>query len=103
LSLGEAIVKMTEYGYGCVTVLNQQGDVRGVFTDGDLRRKISGNGRESLGQSMAEFEYKMPITIDLEATLDDASKLFKNTNVDTILVTQAGKAVGMLDIQDLQM
>ena len=34
--------------------------------------------------------------------LNDAAAMFKKTNVDTILVTDNGKPIGMLDIQDLE-
>jgi signal-transduction protein with cAMP-binding, CBS, and nucleotidyltransferase domain len=34
--------------------------------------------------------------------LNDAAVVFKSTKVDTILVTENGKPVGMLDIQDLE-
>jgi signal-transduction protein with cAMP-binding, CBS, and nucleotidyltransferase domain len=34
--------------------------------------------------------------------MNDAAALFKKTNVDTIMVTESGKPVGMLDIQDLE-
>jgi transaldolase len=34
--------------------------------------------------------------------LNEAAGIFKKTNVDTLLVTSAGKPVGMLDIQDLK-
>ncbi len=101
-TLADAIVKMTEYGFGCVTVTNTDGSVKGVFTDGDLRRKLSEAGRDVLSNKMGDFEYKMPVSIEADALLDAAAALFKKTSVDTILVTEGGKPVGMLDIQDLK-
>ena len=98
----DAIVKMTEFGFGCVTVTNAEGGVKGVFTDGDLRRYITSEGRNVLNKKMGEFEYSMPISIEIDALLDAANGIFKKTNVDTILVTDGGKPVGMLDIQDLK-
>ena len=98
----DAIVKMTEFGFGCVTVTNVEGGVKGVFTDGDLRRYITSEGRNVLNKKMGEFEYSMPISIEIDALLDAANGIFKKTNVDTILVTDGGKPVGMLDIQDLK-
>jgi transaldolase len=102
LTLADAIIKMTEYGFGSVVVTNADGSVKGVFTDGDLRRKLTTEGRDVLGKKMGEFEYKMPISIEADALLDAANALFKKTSVDTILVTEGGKPVGMLDIQDLK-
>ncbi|MBX7127542.1 MAG: CBS domain-containing protein [Cyclobacteriaceae bacterium] len=99
--LADAIVKMTEYGFGAVTIV--KGDqLLGVFTDGDLRRKLQSDGRDVLGKQMGDFTYKAPISVDADAMLNDAADVFKKTNVDTILVTAAGKPVGMLDIQDLK-
>ncbi|MBI3218921.1 MAG: CBS domain-containing protein [Bacteroidetes bacterium] len=100
-SVTDALVKMTEYGFGSITV-TKDNKVVGVFTDGDLRRKLQENGREILTKKIGEFEYKQPVSIDSDALLNDAADLFKKTKVDTILVTEGGKPVGMLDIQDLK-
>jgi transaldolase len=100
--LMDAIVKMTEYGFGAVTVVNKDGSLVGVFTDGDLRRKIQAEGRDVLKKKMSDFTYGTPISVDANALLNDASALFKKTSVDTILVTDNGMPVGMLDIQDLK-
>jgi transaldolase len=100
-SVTDALVKMTEYGFGSITV-TKDNKVVGVFTDGDLRRKLQENGREVLAKKIGEFQYKEPVSIDADALLNEAADLFKKTKVDTILVTDGGKPVGMLDIQDLK-
>ncbi|MBI2270226.1 MAG: CBS domain-containing protein [Bacteroidetes bacterium] len=99
--LTDAIIKMTEYGFGAVTVTNPDGSVKGVFTDGDLRRLLS-KDRDMLSKKMSDLTYKSPISIDSEVLLNEAAAIFKKTSVDTILVTNGGKPVGMLDIQDLK-
>lgn len=101
-NLADAIVKMTEYGFGAVTVVNEDGSLRGVFTDGDLRRKIQTEGRDVLNKQMGDFTYNNAISIDANALLNDAATVFKATKVDTILVTENSKPVGMIDIQDLE-
>jgi len=100
-NITEAIVKMTEFGFGAITVINDDGSVKGVFTDGALRRMIGEKGRDVLQQKLSDLSYKEPISIDANALLNEANALFKKTNVDTILVTEKGKPVGMLDIQDI--
>ncbi|MBL7854437.1 MAG: CBS domain-containing protein [Cyclobacteriaceae bacterium] len=100
-ALADAIVKMTEYGYGCVTVVNASGQLVGVFTDGDLRRRIQAEGRDVLNHKIGDFQYKQPISVDANSLLNEAADVFKKTNVDTLLVTDGGKPVGMLDIQDI--
>ncbi len=101
-NLAEAIVKMTEYGFGAITIVNADGSLKGVFTDGDLRRKLTSDGRDVLGKNIGDFAYNQPIAIEGGALLNEAAGLFKSTKVDTILVTENGKPIGMLDIQDLE-
>ena len=101
-NLAEAIVKMTEYGFGAITVVNADGSLKGVFTDGDLRRKLTEAGRGVLSKNIGDFTYNQPVAIEGGALLNEAAGLFKSTKVDTILVTENGKPIGMLDIQDLE-
>ena len=101
-NLAEAIVKMTEYGFGAITVVNADGSLKGVFTDGDLRRKLTEAGRDVLSKNIGDFTYNQPIAIEGGSLLNEAAGLFKSTKVDTILVTENGKPIGMLDIQDLE-
>jgi transaldolase len=100
--LVDAIIKMTEYGFGAVTVTNTDGTVKGVFTDGDLRRLMGKDGRDVLAKKMDELSYQAPISVDADVLLNEAALVFEKTNVDTLLVTSSGKPIGMLDIQDLK-
>lgn len=101
--LKDAIVKMTEYGFGCVTIVNKDGSLKGVFTDGDLRRLLGQDGNHILDKKISDLPFsKTPVSIDANALLNDAVSLIRKTHVDTILVTDEGKPVGMLDIQDIE-
>jgi TalC/MipB family fructose-6-phosphate aldolase len=99
-TISDALLTMTEAGFGCVTVVDDD-NILGVFTDGDLRRILKDKGKEALNQPLSSLSYKKPISIEANALLNEAAALFKETKVDTLLVTNNGKAVGMLDIQDL--
>jgi len=99
--LQEAIIKMTEYGFGCIIIVNGTNDARGVFTDGDLRRLLQKGGRDVLQQKMSDLNYNAPLTIESDELLFKANDLFKVHKVDNLLVTEKGKPVGLLDIQDI--
>jgi TalC/MipB family fructose-6-phosphate aldolase len=101
-NLKDAIVKMTEFGFGCITITNDDGSIKGVFTDGDLRRLLQNEGEHILDKKIGTLVSKTPISIDSSALLNEAEAIFKKNNVDTILVTDNGKPYGMLDIQDLK-
>jgi TalC/MipB family fructose-6-phosphate aldolase len=97
----DAIVKMTEYGFGAITIVDDAGDVKGIFTDGDMRRAIQKDGKEVLARKMSDLKYGTPISVQANDTLNVANDIFKQKHVDTILVLDGTKPVGMLDIQDL--
>lgn len=97
----DAIVKMTEFGFGCVTVVDGDGSLMGVFTDGDLRRLLERDGRDVLTRTMAQLDYKDPIQVEAGALLNVAEDLFHRHKVDNLLVVRGSTPVGMLDIQDL--
>lgn len=101
-SLSDALVKMTEYNFGAITVIRKDGSIRGVFTDGSLRKLLMEKGRDVLNKKLGDLEYREPISIEGESLLNEANALFRKTSVDTIVVTDKGKPVGMLDIQDLK-
>jgi transaldolase len=99
--LKDAIVKMTEFGFGAVSVVNSDGSLKGIFTDGDLRRLLQGEGEHILSRSLSSLNFKKPISIQANTLLNEASVIFKQTNVDNIIVLEGSKPVGMLDIQDM--
>ncbi len=97
-----ALVKMTESGFGCVGVIDDDGKLVGTFTDGDLRRLIEQEGHGAVEKKLSELTFKTPITIDGEALLYEASKVFHEKGVDNLMVMNGDQVVGQLDIQDLQ-
>lgn len=99
--LTDAIIKMTEYGFGAITVTDNDGNVKGIFTDGDMRRALQKDGQAILKKKMAEFTYGQPLSVQANDALTAANDIFKQKHVDTILVLDGTKPVGMLDIQDL--
>lgn len=101
MTVQDALVKMSEYGFGCVIVANGDEQARGVFTDGDLRRLLQKGGRDVLQKKMSDLKYNTPISIDANELLFKANDLFKMHKVDNLLVTENGKPIGLLDIQDL--
>jgi len=99
--LTDAIVKMTEYGFGAITITDKDGNVKGIFTDGDMRRALQKDGQAILKKKMSDFTYGQPIAVQNNDPLTTANDIFKQKHVDTILVLDGTKAVGMIDIQDL--
>ena len=97
------MVKMTESRLGAVTVVDEQGRVSGVFTDGDLRRKLQAEGRQILDETLGQIGFSPnPVTVNGNALLNDAVTLIKDHEVDSIVVVDDSSApIGVLDVQDI--
>lgn len=101
-TVSAAMVRMTESRLGAVTIVDAEGAVAGIFTDGDLRRKLQAKGREILDKPLSAIGFtEKPVTISRAALLDDAIKLIKKNEVDSIIVVDDTAPCGVLDIQDL--
>ena len=101
-TLSSAMVKMTESRLGVVTLVDSKGWLAGIFTDGDLRRRLQEDGTEILHSTFENIAYtQSPVTIGQDALLNDAVTLFKEFEVDSIVVIDDERPTGVLDIQDL--
>ncbi|GJQ60462.1 MAG: CBS domain-containing protein [Candidatus Scalindua sp. AMX11] len=99
-SIMDAIVKMTESKLGAVSVVDDNNHLLGIFTDGDLRRHLRVEGKSITSKRMSDFEYKKSVLINIDALLYEAVKIFKENQIDNIIVVENEQPLGMLDIQD---
>jgi arabinose-5-phosphate isomerase len=100
-SVREALLAMTEARSGSTGIVDPDGKLLGIFTDGDLRRHIS-DDPEILEKQVDTVMTPSPCTI-LDGSLAIAAlKIFEERNIDDLLVVDKdGVLVGAIDIQDL--
>jgi arabinose-5-phosphate isomerase len=67
--MDEAILIMTERKFGCVGVIDAEGRLAGIVTDGDLRRHMSDT---LLKQSAGDIMTRDPLTIAAQALAAEA-------------------------------
>ena len=98
----DAVLAMTEAKSGCACVTAPDGTLLGIFTDGDLRRLLTGAGGDPMGRPIAEVMVKHPVSIPLDALAVQVLNVFESHKLDDLpVVDAAGKLVGTIDIQDL--
>ena len=92
---------MTRHKAGSLSVVNAKGKLAGVFTDGDLRRRM-GDDEKILERTLAEVMTPNPIHIREDVLAAEALKIFKERNIDDLIVVNAKREpVGLVDLQDL--
>ncbi|MEO1279223.1 MAG: CBS domain-containing protein, partial [Planctomycetota bacterium] len=86
---------------GALLLVDGDGKLTGIFTDGDLRRLVL-RDRGELDQPIANAMTRSPRTISSAALARDAVALVLEHRQDEVPIVDAnGKPVGLLDVQDL--
>jgi arabinose-5-phosphate isomerase len=97
----DAVVAMTNAKSGCVAIVDAKSKVIGIFTDGDLRRKLTAIP-DLMNHDIDEVMSRDPATLQTEALAVDVLATFQKHNFDDLIVVDAkGRLAGLVDIQDL--
>ncbi|MBE7216913.1 MAG: KpsF/GutQ family sugar-phosphate isomerase [Caulobacteraceae bacterium] len=94
----EALLVMTEKRFGVLGVVDAEGRLAGVVTDGDLRRHMDG----LLAHTAAEVMTHAPLTLPADALAGEALRLMNERGVTVLFVTDVERRPqGVLHIHDL--
>jgi len=97
----DVLLSITRARCGSACVVDRKGRLTGIFTDGDLRRHLK-EDQQLLGRKVEDVMTHHPTTIRHDKLAVEAFVLLKDKKIDELpVVDQKGKAVGLLDIQDL--
>ncbi len=97
----EALMAMTKAQSGSAVIVNGEGTLAGIFTDGDFRRNVA-EGHEILNEPVAKYMTANPVFISVSQYAAELLKVFGERRIDDLPVCdENGKVVGLVDIQDL--
>jgi arabinose-5-phosphate isomerase len=97
-SMKDALVMMTGKSFGCVGIVDGQGLLAGIVTDGDLRRHLSDS---LLTRRVDEIMTVAPKTIRPETLLARAMEILSSSAITSLFVLDAGRPVGIVHMHDL--
>ncbi len=93
----EALLVMSEKRFGAVGVVEEDGRLAGLITDGDLRRHMDGLLQHTAGEVMT----RAPLVIAPGALAAEALKLMNDRRITVLFVVEAERPVGVLHVHDL--
>ena len=96
-AMSDALLVMTAKRFGCVGVVDAQGKLAGIITDGDLRRHMSG---KLLEQKTAAVMTANPKTIRPQALAAEALGVMNDRNITSLFVVEKARPVGIIHIHD---
>ena len=97
----DVLVKITQARAGSATVVNKEGKLAGVFTDGDLRRWLE-KEEDILDKKIKEVMTANPKVIYEGKLAVEAGKIMQEYKIDELIVVDKNnRPLGLVDIQDL--
>jgi arabinose-5-phosphate isomerase len=101
VSLRDGLMEMTEKGLGMTAVVDEDGAILGIFTDGDLRRALDA-GIDIHSTPMQEVMHQGPKTTGKDVLAAEAVHLMEDNKITSLLVADdADRLIGALNIHDL--
>jgi len=94
--MGEALLVMTNKGFGCLGVVTEEGWLAGIVTDGDLRRHLDGLLERTAGEVMTGA----PKAIRPGALGAEALGVMNAGAITNLFVVEDGRPVGILHVHD---
>ncbi|MGH7198322.1 MAG: KpsF/GutQ family sugar-phosphate isomerase [Candidatus Omnitrophota bacterium] len=101
MKIKEVLFRITKARAGSATVVDRRGKLKGIFTDGDLRRHLE-EGEDVLGSRVGDVMTKTPTTIRDTKLAAEALGILRTRKIDEVpVVDEKNRPVGLLDVQDL--
>jgi arabinose-5-phosphate isomerase len=94
----DVVSAVTEGRKGAVAVLNDDGTLAGIVTDGDLRRAFQ---RDTTRLTAADIMGANPITVDPDARMSDVVDLLSANKIANLFVVEDGKPTAIVHIAEL--
>lgn len=94
----EAILELSGKGFGCVAIVDADGLLTGIITDGDIRRQI---GSDLLSMSVDQVMTRGPKTVGPETLVAKALQMINASAITALMVEEDGRPVGLVHLHDL--
>lgn len=101
MKVKDVLLRITASRAGSASVIDEEGTLMGIFTDGDLRRHLKEDF--SLPQrAVRDVMTANPVTISKDMLAADAFRILREKKIDEIPVVDGKKRpIGLVDVQDL--
>ncbi len=97
-TFADVVARITEGRKGAVAVLEADGTLAGMITDGDIRRAFA----QDIGRiTAADIMSKTPITVDPDQRMSDVVDLLTANKISNLFVVHDGRPVAIVHIAEL--
>jgi len=103
ISLQDAIIQMSQGGFGALVITDKDNNLLGVFTDGDLRRQFEIADDFDLNAKLEKVMTKNPTRVNPEQLAMEALKNMESKTITSLPVVgiKTSKVVGFVHLHDI--
>ena len=101
-SAKDMIHTVSKGGLGLIVICDE-GRIEGIVTDGDIRRAMESRQAEFFNIRAMDIATRNPKCISPEAKLIEAEKKMTQHKVNSLLVAEEGKLLGVIQIYDIKL
>lgn len=99
--LKNALIEMTQKKLGVTTIVNQQNELTGIFTDGDIRRAFDSD-TDIHNTRISDVMTKKPRTIRPGTLAAEALRIMEDLKITTLVVAnEQNHPVGIIHMHDI--
>ena len=95
-SIIDAVLVMTEKKYGCVVVLDKNKRIKGIITDGDLRRSIA---KINMKEKATSIMKSRPIVATSDLLISSAIVLMNKYSITSLIIASKNKPIGIVNLK----
>ncbi|MDA9659644.1 KpsF/GutQ family sugar-phosphate isomerase [Alphaproteobacteria bacterium] len=92
----DAVLKMTEKKYGCAVIVDKNKKIKGIFTDGDLRRAIKSIKMNDLVVSLVKNK---PIIAPYDLLISSAVVLMNKNSITSLIIADKNIPIGIVNLK----
>lgn len=96
-----ALMLMANHNIGAVIVVDDEGQMVGIFTERDYARKVVLMGRTSLETRLSEIMTRDVLAINPETSLEECMSLMSRWHIRHLPVVQEGKMIDIVSMRDV--
>ncbi|MBV9752350.1 MAG: KpsF/GutQ family sugar-phosphate isomerase [Hyphomicrobiales bacterium] len=96
-TIAEVIAVISAKGYGCAFMLDGDGKLTGIITDGDLRRHAGLPPKTRAATIMT----RTPRTVSPEALLAEALEIMETAKINVLVIVEDERPIGLVHLLDL--
>jgi len=93
----EAVIVMTKKKYGCAIIVDIKNNIKGIVTDGDLRRSLKSDLLEA---NVTKIMRNKPILVSKNTLVSSAINIMNKNCITSLIIAEKKKVLGIVNLKE---